>query len=63
LRGKCLFIHIDLPDQAVLVALISGGTTVVVTTVNAAARVAIAWIQRPHPGPPSSPREIEPPDP
>jgi hypothetical protein len=58
-----LFIQIDLPDQAVLVALISGGTTIVVTSIRAAARVAVAWIERSKPGPPSRPREIEPPGP
>jgi hypothetical protein len=62
--GAFLFIHIDLPDQAVLVALISGCTTVAVAVIHAAARVAVAWIERPKPDlPPSSPREIEPPGP
>jgi len=62
-----LLIEIHLPDEAVLVALISGGTTVVVTCIRAAARVAIAWIQashqRPPPGLESPSPEIEPPDP
>ena len=58
-----MFIEVHLPDQAVLVALITGGTTVAVALIKAASSVAIAWIQRLDSGPPPVPGEIEPPDP
>jgi hypothetical protein len=56
-------LQINLPDQAVAVALITGCTTVAVACVKAAAEVTIAWIQASHPRQPSSAREVEPPDP
>jgi hypothetical protein len=58
-----LLVQIDLPDQAVAVALISGCTTFAVACVKAATQVAVAWIQRDQPPPPPPPREIDPPDP
>ena len=52
------------PNVAIATALITGCTTVIVTTIRAAARVTIAWIENRHPhGQHPSPREIEPPDP
>jgi hypothetical protein len=57
-----MLIEVQLPDQAVTTALITGCTTVAVTCVKAAANVAIAWIEASRPSD-SPPREIEPPDP
>lgn len=58
-----VFIRVEIPDEAVVVALISGCTTVAVTCVRAAAQVAVAWLQKDQSPPPPPPREIEPPAP
>jgi hypothetical protein len=58
--GGRMLIEIQVSDQSVTSALITGGTTVAVACIKAAAEVAIAWIQRLRPRPPP-PREIEPP--
>jgi hypothetical protein len=51
-------------SQHVTIALITGATTVAVAGINAAANVAIAWIQTLRlPETPPPPPEIEPPDP
>jgi len=55
-----MLIEILVSDQSVTIALITGGTTVAVAGIKAAAEVAIAWIQTLRPCPPP-PREIEPP--
>jgi hypothetical protein len=54
-----MLIEIQVSDQSVTIALITGGTTVAVACIKAAAEVAIAWIQTLRPCPPP-PREIEP---
>ena len=61
-----MLIEVHLPDQAVLVTLITGGTTVAVTLIKAASSVAVAWIQalrQPPSGQEPPPLQIEPPDP
>jgi len=55
-------LEVQLPDEAVLTALITGCTAVAVTTIRAAARVTIAWLHVRH-GLPPPPAEVEPPDP
>jgi hypothetical protein len=52
----------EVTDQHVLIALITGCTTFAVACVRAAAQVAVAWIQASH-GQAAPPREIEPPAP
>ena len=54
-----MLIEIQVSDQSVTIALITGGTTVAVACLKATAEVAIAWIQTLRPRPPP-PREIEP---
>jgi hypothetical protein len=55
-----MLIEIQVSDQSVTIALITGGTTVAVAGIKAAAEVTIAWIQTLRPRPPP-PRQIEPP--
>jgi hypothetical protein len=52
-----MLIEIQVSDQSVTIALITGATTVAVACIKAAAEVVIAWIQTLRPRPPPAKRD------